>query len=99
MKSQNVKVVCEHGLHLRVASKVSNIVRKSGASVSILCADCPKIDACSVFQLLAMGGLRGNAFGNRGRGPDRKEGQLRAARSDGGVRAGRRHLIPSKGRV
>jgi len=62
MKSQNVTVVCEHGLHLRVASKVSKIVRKSGASVSILCADCPKIDACSVFQLLAMGATAGTSL-------------------------------------
>ena len=27
--------------------------------ISILCADCPKIDACSVFELLTLGATQG----------------------------------------
>lgn len=59
MKTQNVIVKCAHGLHLRVASKVSKIARTSGVPVNILCADCPKIDACSVFELLTLGAAQG----------------------------------------
>ncbi len=59
MKTQNVVVKCEHGLHLRIASKVSRIARDAGVPVNILCADCPKIDACSVIGLLALGATAG----------------------------------------
>lgn len=59
MKNQNIIVKCEHGLHLRIASRISKIARSSGVPVNILCADCPKIDACSVFQLLTLGATKG----------------------------------------
>jgi phosphotransferase system HPr (HPr) family protein len=59
MKSQNVIVKCEYGLHLRVAAQVSRIAQQSGASVNIQCAHCPKVNACSVFQLLTLGASKG----------------------------------------
>lgn len=62
MKSQNVIVKCEHGVRLRIASQVSNIARKSGVPVSILCEGCPKIDACSVFQLLTLDAAQGTSL-------------------------------------
>ncbi len=54
MKTQNVTVQCEHGLHLRVATQVSRIAQQSGTSVHIQCAGCPRADACSVIQLLML---------------------------------------------
>ena len=59
MKTQNVIVQCEYGLHLRVASKVVAIAKQSGASVHILCEGCPKADACSIIQLLMLGASEG----------------------------------------
>ncbi len=62
MKTQHVIVKCEHGLHLRVATEVSKIARQSGTTVNIQCADCPKVDACSVFALLTLGASHGTAL-------------------------------------
>ena len=62
MKTQNITVKCDHGLHLRVASQVSNIATKSGVPVNILCEDCPKVDACSVLQLLTIGASAGTSL-------------------------------------
>jgi phosphotransferase system HPr (HPr) family protein len=59
MKSQNVILRCEHGLHLRVATEVAKIARQSGTAVHIQCAGCPKADACSVLQLLTLGAAAG----------------------------------------
>jgi phosphotransferase system HPr (HPr) family protein len=70
MRTQNVIVKCEHGLHLRVASQISNIARKAGVPVTILCEDCPKIDACSVFQMLTMGASEGTALAIEVEDPD-----------------------------
>ena len=80
MKSQNVIVKCGHGVHLRIASQVSNIARKSGVPVSILCEDCPKIDACSVFQLLTLGATAGTALEIEVEDPDdiKADGVLQA---------------------
>jgi phosphotransferase system HPr (HPr) family protein len=62
MNPQNIIVTCEHGLHLSEASQVSNIARKSGLAVTIQCEDCPKIDACSVFQMLSLGASEGTTL-------------------------------------
>ena len=72
MKTQNVIVKCEQGLRLSVASQVSNIARKSGVPVNIMCEDCPKVDACSVFQLLTIGASAGTSLEIEVEGPDEK---------------------------
>jgi len=72
MKTQNITVKCEHGLHLSVASQVSNIARKSGVPVNIICEDCPKVDACSVFQLLTIGASAGTTLEIEVEGSDEK---------------------------
>ena len=72
MKTQNVIVKCEQGLRLRVASQVSNIARKSGVPVNIMCEDCPKVDACSVFQLLMIGAYARTSLEIEVEGPDEK---------------------------
>lgn len=62
MKTQNVIIKNEHGLHLRVASQISRIARNSGCPVNIQCEDCPKINACSIVQLLTLGATRGTSL-------------------------------------
>jgi len=82
MKTQNVIVQCEHGLHLRVASQVSKIARLSGASVHILCDGCPKADACSVIQLLTLGAAAGTPLEIVAEGSDEKEDAVLHALAD-----------------
>jgi phosphotransferase system HPr (HPr) family protein len=59
MRVQNVTVLCEQGLHLRVASRVAKIAQRSGGSVHIRCEGCPRADACSVLELLTLGAAAG----------------------------------------
>jgi len=62
MKTRQTTVTCERGLHLREATRVAHIACKAGVPVSILCKDCPKIDACSVFQMLAIDAAAGTSL-------------------------------------
>lgn len=73
MKIQNVTVLCENGLHLRVASQVSKIAQQSGTSVHIRCEGCPKADACSVLQLLMLGASSGTVLEIEAVGSDDNE--------------------------
>ena len=73
MKTQNVTVRCEHGLHVRVAAQVSKIAQQSGTSVHIQCAGCPKADACSIIQLLMLGASVGTPLEIVAEGADDKE--------------------------
>ena len=82
MKTQNVIVQCEHGLHLRVASQVSKIARLSGTSVHILCEGCPKADACSVIQLLTLGAATGTPLEIIAEGSDENEDAVLRALAD-----------------
>lgn len=73
MKTQNVILRCENGLHLRIATEVSKIARQSGAAVHIQCAGCPKADACSVLQLLTLGATAGTSLEIVAEGTEEKE--------------------------
>lgn len=59
MKTRTLKVICENGLHLRVAAKVVEHVKKHDAQVHILCKDCPRANACSIMELLMLGAQSG----------------------------------------
>jgi phosphotransferase system HPr (HPr) family protein len=59
MKIQNVIIRCEEGLHLRVASKVAKIAQRAGGDVHICCEGCPRVNACSVLDLLTLGAAAG----------------------------------------
>jgi len=73
MKTKNVIVKCEYGLHLRVAAQVSRIAQQSGVSVNIQCAHCPKVNACSVFQLLTLGASKGTPLAIEVEDPDERK--------------------------
>jgi len=70
MRIKNVTVLCEQGLHLRVASKVAKIAQRSGGSVHISCEGCPQADACSVLELLTLGAAAGTPLEIIAEGPD-----------------------------
>lgn len=59
MKRQSVTVRCQAGIHLRVASELAKIARKSGASVHVSCKGCYRADACSALQLMTLGASEG----------------------------------------
>lgn len=70
MKSQNVIIRCEEGLHLRVASRVATIARQAGGAVHIRCAGCPRVNACSVLDLLTLGAAAGTPLEITADGPN-----------------------------
>jgi len=76
MKSQNVTVLCQEGLHLRIASRIAKIAQQSGGSVHIHCnKGCPRANACSVLELLTLGATAGTPLEIVADGPN-EEGVL-----------------------
>ncbi len=59
MKTRELTVACEHGLHLRVAAEVVKRVVKQDSTVHIHCKDCPRANACSILELLLLGAENG----------------------------------------
>jgi phosphotransferase system HPr (HPr) family protein len=71
VKSKKVTVLCEEGLHLRVASKVASIAQKAGGSVKIRSKnDRPFANACSVLELLTLGATLGTPLEIVAEGPN-----------------------------
>ena len=63
MKSKNVIVLFEEGLHLRIASEVAKIAQRAGGSVQIRHnKGCPRANACSVLELLTLGATAGTSL-------------------------------------
>ena len=62
MKSLQVIVHCPEGLHLRVASEVVKIAKRSGATVHVFCEGGSRADACSALQLMTLGACEGTAL-------------------------------------
>lgn len=59
MKSQAVTVLCENGLHARVAAQVVKAMRNFDAIVSIRCRGCTKANARSILELLTLDARQG----------------------------------------
>jgi phosphotransferase system HPr (HPr) family protein len=70
MKSRQVVVQCEGGLHLRVAAQIVQQVQAHRCKVHVRCEGCPLADACSIFELLKLGALRGTPVEVTVDGPD-----------------------------
>ena len=70
MKSRNVVVRCEHGLHCRVAAKVVELAQRHEATVHIRCEGCPRANACSILELLQLGAGAGTRLQMVAEGPD-----------------------------
>jgi len=70
MKTRDIVVKNEHGLHLRVAGRVVTEVNKHNASVYINCKGCPRVKACSIMGLLTLDAGCGTRLQVTAEGPD-----------------------------
>jgi phosphotransferase system HPr (HPr) family protein len=70
MKSKEVVIENENGLHLRVAAAIVESSRKYKSRVVLTCENCPKAEACSIMQLLLLNGNRGKTLTIKSEGPD-----------------------------
>lgn len=70
MKTREVVVKTEHGLHLRVAGQIVKLAGEHDCRVKLSCDGCRHADACSVMQLLMLGAARGAHVSVQADGPD-----------------------------
>lgn len=70
MKSKEVVIENENGLHLRVAAAIVETSRKYKSKVVLSCENCPKANACSIMQLLLLNGNKGKTLTIKSEGPD-----------------------------
>jgi phosphotransferase system HPr (HPr) family protein len=77
MKTRQLIIQCEGGLHLRVAAQIVNEVQHHHSEVFIQCEGCPRANACSIFELLKLGASRGMPLEVSVEGPD-EEATLQA---------------------
>ena len=77
MKTRQLIVQCEGGLHLRVAARIVKEMKNHRSAVHFQCEGCPRANACSIFELLKLGATRGTALVIVAEGPD-EEVALRA---------------------
>jgi phosphotransferase system HPr (HPr) family protein len=59
MQTRTLTVTCENGLHLRVAAEVVKRVQIHNGTVHVRCNGCPKVNACSIMELILLGAGQG----------------------------------------
>lgn len=70
MKTENVTVRFDHGLHLRVAARIASIVQRYKAAVQIRKDGRPSANAGSVLELLCLGAQSGSNLTVTAEGPE-----------------------------
>ena len=70
MKTKELTLNTEHGLHLRVAGEIVKLVKNHECKVSLSCEGCKYANACSIMQLLSLGATRGTRVEAKAEGPD-----------------------------
>jgi phosphocarrier protein HPr len=70
MKTRDIIIRCEHGLHARVAASVVRLVKDRDSTVQIRCKGCAPANACSVMELLMLGAGQGARLQIVADGPD-----------------------------
>lgn len=70
MKTRQVTIQCEGGLHLRVAARIVKEMGQHRSAVHVRCAGCPRANACSIFELLKLGASQGTPLEIVAEGPD-----------------------------
>lgn len=76
MLAKEVTVKDPGGLHLRVAAGLVEIARSHRSDVELSkedCADCPKVNACSILDLITLGASQGTSLIIHASGPDEQE--------------------------
>lgn len=71
MRTENVIVRFEHGLHMRVAAQVAKIARRFNAVVRIRREGLPDADAGSVIELMTLGAESGTNLSVSADGPEK----------------------------
>ena len=77
MKTRQLIVQCEGGLHLRVAAQIVKEMQHHESTVHLRCEGCPRANACSIFELLKLGASKGTPLQIVAEGPD-EDATLRA---------------------
>ncbi len=77
MKTRQLIVQCEGGLHLRVAAQIVKAAQGHRSKLHVTCEGCPRANACSILELLALGVSKGKPLELIADGPD-EETALRA---------------------
>jgi phosphocarrier protein HPr len=70
MRTRDIIVRCEHGLHARVAASVVKLARDRESTVQIRCKGCAPANACSIMELLMLGAGQGTRLQIVADGPD-----------------------------
>lgn len=70
MKTKELTLNREHGLHLRVAGEIVKLVQSHECRVSLSCEGCKFANACSIMQLLTLGATKGAVVEAHAEGPD-----------------------------
>ncbi len=60
MKTYNLTIATPHGLHIRVAAKIVELVRRHGAKVRLFDLDNRHADADSIISLMTLGATHGH---------------------------------------
>ena len=59
MLTRDIIVESQHGLHMRVATRIAELSKQHGASVSLINADNRQASGSSVMDMLTLGAHRG----------------------------------------
>lgn len=70
MKTRQLTVECEGGLHLRVAAQIVKAARRHQSRLHVTCEGCSRANACSIMELLTLGASRGTPLEIVAEGPD-----------------------------
>lgn len=70
MKTRQLVVNNEGGVHLRVAAQIVKKVQEHLSTVRVTCPGCPMAKADSVFELLTLGATKGTPLDVTADGPD-----------------------------
>ncbi len=77
MKTRQLVVRNEGGMHLRVAARIVEQVQRHRSKVRVACEGCPSAKADSIFELLTLGARQGTPLNVTVEGPD-EESALQA---------------------
>lgn len=70
MKTKELTLNTEHGLHMRVAGEIVKMIQSHQCSLGVSCDGCQYANGCSIMQLLSLGATRGAQLTVRADGPD-----------------------------
>jgi phosphocarrier protein HPr len=70
MKTKEMTLNNEHGLHLRVAGEIVKLAQSHQCQLSLSCNGCKYVNACSIMQLLTLGATKGTRVDVQADGPD-----------------------------